>query len=265
MDVNKIILLQNFFNSKSINIPIKSNWDYEGIDDAIDEYEANAIKEVIGVGYDFEVDRFAHAKHENSTRTDINYEFFFYSGGPMNSITEWNCSYIGEGFTVQDVYYYSNKFVKSFFKLDFYDSIDEKSQKNYFTLILPTQQGDVMNTNMSRTPVVIKKPKFTLDYIGDKEGFFIYWLKNLNFIPLNTFYMTAKFYNAGTGVFTKMINRPQSTILNNNKYYFDNLDYFYYRVVLDYENIQYFVYDLNGIRQGTTNTIKWYEYINPPQ
>jgi hypothetical protein len=122
-----------------------------------------------------------------------------------------------------------------------------------------------MDINMARTPVKIRKPKFKLDYIGDKEGFFIYWLKSLEFIPLNTFYMTAKFFNAKTGAFTKMLNKPQSTIVNNNKFVFDNIDYFYYRVVLDYVNIQYTINDLQGNRVGTTSTIKWYEYVNPPQ
>lgn len=265
MDVNKFILKQGFFTDKELTIPIEAKWDYEGIDDAIDQYEETAIAEVLGKGYDFEVDRFPHAQHSGSSRTDINYEFYFFSGGNLTSSSEWISSYISESFTVQDVFYYSNSFTKSFFKLDFYDTVDEKNQKNYFTVIIPTQQGEFMDIDMARTPVKIRKPKFKLDYIGDKEGFFIYWLKSLEFIPLNTFYMTAKFYNAKTGAFTKMLNKPQSTINNNNKFIFDNIDYFYYRVVLDYVNIQYTVYDLQGNRVGTTSTIKWYEYVNPPQ
>jgi hypothetical protein len=265
MDVNKFILKQGFFTDKELTIPIRGKWDYEGIDDAIDQYEERAIEEVIGKGYDFEVDRFPHAQHTESKRTDINYEFYFFSGGNLTSSSEWENSYIGESFTVQDVFYYSDSYTKSFFKLDFYDTVDEKNQKNYFTVILPTQQGEFMDINMGRTPVKIRKPKFKLDYIGDKEGFFIYWLKSLDFIPLNTFYMTAKFFNAKTGVFTKMLNKPQSTIVNNNKFVFDNIDYFYYRVVLDYVNIQYTINDLQGNRVGTTSTIKWYEYVNPPQ
>jgi hypothetical protein len=265
MDVNKFILKQGFFTDKELTIPIEAKWDYEGIDDAIDQYEETAIAEVVGKGYDFEVDRFPHAQHSGSSRTDINYEFYFFSGGNLTSSSEWRSSYISESFTVQDVFYYSNSFTKSFFKLDFYDTVDEKNQKNYFTVIIPTQQGEFMDIDMARTPVKIRKPKFKLDYIGDKEGFFIYWLKSLEFIPLNTFYMTAKFYNAKTGAFTKMLNKPQSTINNNNKFIFDNIDYFYYRVVLDYVNIQYTVYDLQGNRVGTTSTIKWYEYVNPPQ
>ena len=39
MDVNKFILKQGFFTDKELTIPIQGKWDYEGIDDAIDQYE----------------------------------------------------------------------------------------------------------------------------------------------------------------------------------------------------------------------------------
>ena len=165
MDVNKFILKQGFFTDKELTIPIEAKWDYEGIDDAIDQYEETAIAEVVGKGYDFEVDRFPHAQHSGSSRTDINYEFYFFSGGNLTSSSEWRSSYISESFTVQDVFYYSDSFTKSFFKLDFYDTVDEKNQKNYFTVIIPTQQGEFMDIDMARTPVKIRKPKFKLDYI----------------------------------------------------------------------------------------------------
>jgi hypothetical protein len=60
------------------------------------------------------------------------------------------------------------------------------------------------------------------------------------------------------------MNKPQSTILSN-PYDFDNTKYFYYRVVCDYVDLNYSVYDINtGNRVGTTTPIFWYEYINPP-
>ena len=267
--MNKFSILQNILLNKQINIPIELKWDYEGLDDAVDEYEIKSVKEVVGVGYDFEVNRFPHAADING-KTEINYEFFFYSGGSLTSPNNWQNSYLGEGFTTQDIFYYRNRFSNSFFKLDFYDSVDEKRQKNYFTIIIPTQQGEFMDINMARTPVRIRKPKYKLDYIGDKEGFFIYWLKSLKFLPLNTFYMTAKFYNASTGQFTKMMNEPQSSLatssLGNNVYAFDNTIYFYYRVVLDYIDLSYNIFDIKtGTRVGTTTPIKWFEYVNPPR
>jgi hypothetical protein len=278
MSVNKVTIVPDGGN-KQINIPVRLTWDYLGLDMAIDEYESQVITEVVGVGRDFEVSRFAHEPATGTTdNTEVNYEFYFYSGGSLDEITSWNIDYMSEGFTPQDLYYFNNNFSNSFFKLDFYDTPDEKRQTNYLTIIIPTQQGLKMNTQMQRNVVSVKKPKFILDYVGDKEGFFIYWLKKRTFLDIDTFYMTAKFYNAKTGQFTKMMTGrgtdpldntkgPQSDINpgTNNKYLFDNTQYFYYTVKLDYQKQTYQVLNTFGQRLGTNIPIKWYEYVNPPQ
>jgi hypothetical protein len=147
--------------------------------------------------------------------------------------------------------------------LDLYDSPIESQQENYITIILPTQQGLRMATKMQTTDVQIRKPQFLLDYVGDKEGFFIYWLRNLEFLNLETFYMSAKFFDGRLGVFVKMMNKPQSTL--PNKFSFNGNDYFYYRVSLDYNTKTYKVFNESNNRVGTTTPIKWYEYVNPPQ
>jgi hypothetical protein len=205
--------------------------------------------------------------------TDIKSEFNFFSGGSLDDEVNWKNNYIAEGFTTQEIFYYTNNFTNSFFKLDLYDNFDEKRQKNYITIIIPTQQGLTMDAIMQRTPVKIKKPYFVLDYVGDKEGFFVYWLKKRNFLDIDTFFMTAKFYNAKKGYFVKMMNMPQSSIVGD-KYTFDNTKYFYYRVKLDYEKHNYQVFNMNPFqnaysqnnlnqRAGVTVPIKWYEYVNP--
>ena len=275
MSVNKFVIRQDGFDNKQVNIPVELKWDYLGMDMAIEEYEKNIITEVIGVGRDFEISRFAHAPATGTTNnTEINYEFYFYSGGSLNDINNWRVNYLSEGFTPQEVYYYENNFSNSFFKLDFYDTPDEKKQVNYLTVILPTQQGLKMDAQMQRTLVSIKKPEFILDYVGDKEGFFLYWLKKRTFLDINTFYMSAKFYNAKTGQFTRMMtgggsnslddtNGPQA-LMNTNKYAFDSTQYFYYTVKLDYPTQTYQVLNTYGQRLGTNLPIKWYEYVNPP-
>jgi hypothetical protein len=265
MSVNKFTIRQDAIVDKQINIPVELKWDYLGLDMAIDEYETKAIEDVIGKGRDFEVSRFSHAPATGTTdNTAVNYEFYFYSGGSLNDINNWRINYLSEGFTPQEVYYYNNNFANSFFKLDFYDTPDEKQQTNYITIILPTQQGLFMETQMQRTLVNIRKPQFVLDYVGDKEGFFIYWLKKRNFLYISTFYMTAKFFDGKTGQFVRMMNRPQSTI-QGNKFVFSSSDYFYYRVDMDYLTHSYKVYDIinPNDRVGGTVPIKWYEYINP--
>lgn len=275
MSVNRFTIKQNVGVNKQINIPIQLKWDYLGMDMNIDEYETTIVKEVIGEGRDFEVSRFAHAPSTGTTDdTLINYEFYFYSGGSLNNINNWGISYLNKGFTPQEVYYFQNNFSNSFFKLDFYDTPDEKQQTNYLTIILPTQQGLTMETQMQRTLVNIKKPQFVLDYVGDKEGFFLYWLKKRNFLDINTFYVSSKFYNAKTGQFTQMMtgrgsnpldltNGPQANLVGN-KYAFDNTQFFYYTVRLDYDTQTYQVFNTYGQRLGTNIPIKWYEYVNPP-
>lgn len=274
MDVNKVQIRKDTLVNNQLDIPIKLTWDYFGIDDALDEVEQKAIDEVVGKGRDFEISRFSHEQTMGQTQsTEINYEFYFYSGGPINNLVNWQINYLNEGFTPQEVYYFANSFSNSFFKLDLYDTPDEKRQTNYITIILPTQQGMTMSTQMQRTLVNIKKPKMVLDYVGDKEGFFIYWLKKREFLNIDTFYMSCKFYDAKKGQFTKMMtgrgtdpkdftNGPQSLIVGD-KFNFDNTQYFYYTVKLNYPQQTYSVYNTVGQRLGTSIPIKWYEYVNP--
>ena len=281
-------------DDKYINLPVEIKWDFLGRTDAVDEYQKNAIDRVTGVADDFEILRFAHSSHPNSTKTDVSYDFHFFSvleldddgnmvptvpPNPSSDITtavasDWKISYVPEGFTTYDIYYYVKPFTKSFFKLDFYDTTDDATKTNYFSVIIPVQQGySVTGITSSRTPPVnIKIPSFKLDYVGDKEGFFLYWLRKKNFLNINpnstntteTFYMTAKFFDARLGIFVKMMTKPQVLPLVPSLFQFKPEKFFYYKVVLDYTDYTYKIFDnVSGDRVGDVSSIKWYEYINP--
>ena len=78
-------------DDKYINIPIEIKWDFLGQDDAVEEYQQNVVEQVIGFPGDFEVLRFAHAPYSNDTKTDIKYDFHFFSfngGVPANPSTQ---------------------------------------------------------------------------------------------------------------------------------------------------------------------------------
>jgi hypothetical protein len=281
-------------DDKYINLPVEIKWDFLGRTDAVDEYQKNAVDRVTGVADDFEILRFAHSSHPNSTKTDVSYDFHFFSvleldddgnmvptvpPNPSSDITtavasDWKISYVPEGFTTYDIYYYVKPFTKSFFKLDFYDTTDDATKTNYFSVIIPVQQGySVTGITSSRTPPVnIKIPSFKLDYVGDKEGFFLYWLRKKNFLNINpnstnttdTFYMTAKFFDARLGIFVKMMTKPQVLPLVPSLFQFKPEKFFYYKVVLDYTDYTYKIFDnVSGDRVGDVSSIKWYEYINP--
>lgn len=268
MSANRIKIVKDDTN-KYLNIPINMQWDFMGRDDSISELEVSAIKEVTGIAADFEVARFSNKVYPNFN-TAIDYEFNFYDDSlpiTANTVGNWSSSYLNEGFSVQEIYYYSKPFTKSFFKLDLYDTPDESTQQLYISIILPIQQGltETAIINPSQPPVEIKKPKMVLDSIGaDKEGFYIYWLRHRNFIDISTFYMTAKFFNARLGIFKQMTNIKQD-LITPNKFQFNNADYFYYKVELDYTDKTYEVFSTSTqLRVGdSTSPITWYEYVNP--
>ena len=246
------------------------------------------LEQIINPVEDFETTRYSHNKWldiNNVPKNSTTYEFSFFNRTisventtPANS-NLWVPSYTyvdptvyqnysGITFTDKELYYYANSFKRSFFKIDFYDTTDSENQQIYFTIVIPTQQGqkqqvDIGTPNVPK-PVDIRTPIFNLDYVGDKEGYFIYWLKSREYIDLNTFYMSAKFFNAKIGQFVRMTNRPQSDI--SQKFNFNKSEYFYYKVELDDTNYEYEVFQAYGAgnRVGQLNNgIKWFEYVNP--
>ena len=257
MTVNKFrIPISN--SEVELILPVEQIWDFSGEQQAIEKYELSILEEILNGDEDFEVSRFEHASY-NNTQSSANYEFYLWD----TALSTYQNSYLPK-FDTSVIYYYGNPFSKSFWKLDLYDSPQIRDQQPYITIIIPVQQGMVESSVLNGTTTVdIKKPKYSLDYIGDKEGFFIYWLKKRNFLNIDTFYMTAKFFNGGTGQFTKMMNVPQTSL--SNLYDFPQDEYFYYKVKLDYPTQNYELLTYPGlVRAGTTaNPIKWYEYVNP--
>jgi hypothetical protein len=269
-------------NDLEINIPIEITFDMEGREQAVEEFEDRAVQQIINGIEDFEIARFAHAPWDNDPdKTEIGYIFNFFNPNlPTSfinnppSISNWLDDYEYATFTDSEIYYFSNSFKGSFFKLDFYDTKSNENQKILFTVILPTQQGvkesGTIGPTLNPTTVLVNKPKYLLDYVGkDKEGFFFYWLRNETYIAQTEFYMSCKFFNAKKGQFVRMVNEPQSSFSGPTKFNFDKDKYFYYKVVLDYSSYQYKVYkespSLTRVGQGQTanDAIIWYEYINP--
>ena len=261
MGVNNIRVEIRNQGGVDLQIPIEQVWDFQGQQQAIETYEESIISEILNKDEDFEVTRFEHKEYATN-KSSLNYEFYLWdttsspSGSYSNSYTP--------KFTVNQIYYYQTPFTKSFWKLDLYTSPFNRDQQAYITIILPVQQGFLETQNLNgTTQVEIKKPKYSLDYIGDKEGFFIYWLKKRDFINVDEFYMTAKFFDGSTGQFVKLMNRPQNTVSNQTDFPPDK--YFYYRVKLDYPTQKYemFEFPVSVLAGTTTNPIKWYEYVNP--
>jgi hypothetical protein len=264
--------------TKGLEIPINLAWDLNGINESIEIYEDQVVKQVVNPIDNFETTRYSHKEWNDSittkTQTSTNYEFYFYSAQTDSNITgetnnnNWVTDYRANGLTTREVLFQDPKFQASFFKLDFYDTKDTSNQQIYLTVIIPTRQGKTMKTNFGITTVDIKKPVYELDFIGDKEGYYFYWLKDTQFVDLKTLYMTCKYYDATIGQFKRMMTQGQGIL--SEKFKFNPSDYFYLTINLDYDLYKYDIKLTNpyftDLRVGTKNQpIKWYEYINPPQ
>jgi len=276
MSVSKYRMLlndnrQNATQEKFITIPVELKWDLSGQDDSIDEIQQKIVETVIGKPTDLECARFGNNAYPNTNKTDINYLFHFFNGVPTNltNQTDWVVRYEPQQFNENELTYNSKPFYKSFFKLDLYDTDNTTTQINYLTLIIPTTNSLIQpkqNLFVANRNKKIKIPKFKMNYLGYKESFFIYWLRNRDYLDLTTFYMTAKFFNGKTGEFIKFINKPQSSIIDS--FNFNPNQNYYYKVTLNYTNYTYEVFDyttaLGDIRIGSeTDPIKWYQYVNP--
>jgi hypothetical protein len=187
----------------------------------------------------------------------LNINFNFYNGVDLSSKLNWNSTYLtpSNDFLADNIKFNNNNFNNSFFKLDYYDSPFSKSQKLYLTTILQASNG------VKSGDIII--PTYLLDYTENTEGFFIYWLKNVNILNIDTFYVSATFFNGQTGSIKRMSNRCQAELPTNDKYNLNEVFDFYYKLNLNYGTHTYEYYDINnGSQIGVKkNPMNWFEYI----
>jgi hypothetical protein len=81
--VNKYRFRLGQQQTKAIEVPISIAWDLNGVNDSIDLFESDVIRQVINPIDDFETTRYSHrpfrsgAIHSNQQETSTNYEFYF--------------------------------------------------------------------------------------------------------------------------------------------------------------------------------------------
>lgn len=187
----------------------------------------------------------------------LNINFNFYNGVDLTSKLNWNSTYLtpSNNFLADDIKFNKNNFNNSFFKLDYYDSPFSKSQKLYLTTILQASNG------IKSGDIII--PTYLLDYTENTEGFYIYWLRDFTILNIDTFYVSATFFNGGTGSVKRMSNRCQAELPTNDKYNLNEIFDFYYKLSLNYGAYTYEYYDINnGSQIGVKkNPMNWFEYV----
>lgn len=239
MIVNKIKIL-NTPGTKSITFPLGENFDFYDREDSVLIQEEKIVEEIIGKPLNYELLRFSMKPLNNISK--IKYNFYLQIAGVNN----WGTSYSALT-TTSSIQNNAKGFTKSFFKMDFYNSKDIANQKIYFTIILPTTSGIKMMENGEEVIV----PKFELDHVGNKEGYYIYWYEDVNLLGITEMFFKSKFFNAITGKYIGFLNKQKSSGIAVD-------DDFYYKLKFDYAEKQYLILN-NGDSQ--INEVNWYQYL----
>lgn len=257
MDVNKIKLKSSVLN-RDILVPIDMKWDFMGRGDTVDVYLQTVIDEYTGVPKDYELSRFSKSYQVNGG-TSITYNFNFWD---VDNSSYQNTYVVPGKFNAYQLYYETSPVKKSFFKMDAYDSPNPSNQRIMFSIILAYRQTILTETKTyNDKDYEVKRPSFLLDFIGEREGYFIYFFEDQEITNVTDFYISAKFFSGLDGQYTKFTSAPQ-TSFGNNIFSVPN-EIFYYKLSLDYSNKTYKLYNQYNNPNSEINVLDWYEYVNP--
>lgn len=189
--------IRNTNGDKFVNIPLSLDFKNNGYSDLITRIGEEEKQKNVNLIVDAEKMRFYTAKYGTSAIVSgVNLEFYFknISGGT------YSVDFKNAGFSQEDINNSRNRLTKSFFRLDFYDSDDEKTQNFLFSEQLYVQ--------------LKKQPKFNLD--------FIYWSKSdPQFIENDSYrelYFSVRFFDASNGTIKQFINTDNTSDVTLSDY-----------------------------------------------
>jgi hypothetical protein len=208
---------------------------------------------IINPTENYETVRYIHSPYLSSgiLQTDIWFYFYFYHNSTYTQ------DYRTQDITLEENSKLLNSASKSFFRLEFYKTPnDDKpthfNRKMVFAKNLPFSTSERVfytgNTSSGTLPFsdYIQLPVFNGSNFKNTENMYFFWfVDDTPFtdtsITGNTFYMTAKFYNAKDGSVTDFVNKnilATSQIVEENDVY--------YKVIINRNDFSYQVFNFNG-------------------
>ena len=269
--------------SDDLNIILNQEVDFQtnaGWEESLVEYEDELLLKVLNPIDNFETVRYIHKPYNSNglTQTDIWFYFYFIDN---NNTYANGLDYNLIGITSQENESMLKQSTESFFRLEFFktpgtvannvltcEAPNRINRKLVFAKNLPLPLGEKYFYSVLNGYVHL--PVFQGSNYENKENMYFFWFADESVLTEtnlsgsttgNTFFMTAKFYNAKDGNIFDFTNSGLTSNYMLNEFIESND--MYYQVDIDKTDYSYQIFSFNGTkgnRIGTTQSpIKFYE------
>lgn len=276
-----IITQKNIDQLLNLTIPADFKPDL-GREEALKVFEEETLRDVINPIENYETIRLKHEPYggyllnPTDLQSDIWYNFYFYNNN-LSPTHSGGLDYDLVGIDPSENAKMLKQTTKSFFRLEFYKAPDGElpermnrrlvfaknlalplGERVYFTAPNPQISGYISD--------FIYVPIFMGSNSRNKENMYLFWFEDdtaltESILTGNTFYMSARFFNADDGSIINFANKSLSQTENVD----ENKD-LYFLVEIDRDTGTYEIFEFTdgtkGSRIGKTdNPIKFYEII----
>ena len=247
-----------------LNLLLNTETDFQtnlGWEENLKEFETEVLSDIINPIENYETVRYIHKPYTSSgvTQTDIWFYFYFQSGGTYVQ------DYTPQGISSQENENMLKQATESFFRLEFFktpgtvsgttltcEPPTRQNRKLIFAKNLSLPLGEKMFYNPLNG--YIHLPVFRGSNYSNKENMYFFWFQDESVLTEtnlsgtttgNTFFMTAKFYNAKEGTILDFTNDAFSTSYTATGIT-ESTD-MYYQVDINKTDYSYQVYFYNGV------------------
>ena len=268
------ILRQN----TDLNLVLNHELDFQmnlGWQENMEQFEDEVLNDIINPIDNYETVRYIH-KPDGINESDIWFYFYFSNNGSYSKGLDYSLV----GIEPKENAKMLRQSTESFFRLEFYKTPNLLNVNGNVTgYTAPTRQNRklIFTKNLTLplgekyfyTPLQenIHVPVFHGSNYTNKENMYLFWFQDESVLDEtnlsgtttgNTFFMTAKFFNAKDGIITDFYNDVYAT----SREIKENED-MYFQVDIDKRDYSYKIYKFNGTKGaqvGTTSSpLKFYE------
>ncbi len=265
-------------NNENKNLIVNTESDFQtnlGWQENMIQFEDEVLSTIINPIENYETVRYIHKPYDKTlngltiNQCDIWYNFYFLTTG-----NTYEPDYNVVGIDTHENAKMLKQSTKSFFRLEFYktpfisgttfEAPSRINRKLVFAKNLSLPLGEKYFYNGNNINDYIHFPVFMGSNYRNKENMYLFWFQDESVLSGttlsgNTFWMTAKFYNAEDGSIIDFVNDIYSTGKTIN----DTTD-MYYQIIMDKSDYSYEVFKYTGdtvtSKVGTSSTpIKFYQ------